>query len=69
MEGHHVGSMLLDGHKRAVKIEAQLVGEPLTALHHQLRIGGLGQPHRAERPGAEAVPRRKGADADDGGEL
>src|SRR5438874_9494297 len=38
MEGDDVGAVLLDGHQGTGEIEAQLVGELLAPLHHEVRI-------------------------------
>ena len=69
MEGDDVGAMLLDGHQGTGEIEAQLVGELLAPLHHEVRIVRRGEAHRPECARAEPVPGRKSGDADDGGEL
>ena len=69
MEGHDVGAVLLHGHQRLGEVKPELVGELLAPLHHQLRLGRAGEPHRAERPGAETVARGKPSDANDGSEL
>ena len=69
MEGDDVRAVLLDGHQGAGQVEAQLVGELLAPLHHQVRVGRPGEAHRPQRARAEPVPGRKSGDADDGGEL
>jgi hypothetical protein len=66
VEGHDIGPMLLDGHQGPRQVEAQLIGELLPPLHHQLGIGRAAEPHRAERSGAEPVSGGKPVDADDG---
>lgn len=69
MEGRDIRPVLLYGHQRAVEVEAHLRCELPPPLDDSLRISSPRESHRAEGHGAEAMPCRKGSDADDSSEL